>query len=177
MCTGFEIAALAAAAVGTYSTVKTSEAQQQAAEAQGAEVNLAAGAEQDAATAQAEKIRQAARRQRAQAKAAYSASGVASDAGTPVKIDQEITYGGESDALMTILSGSRYASSAERQSLIYGKQAEAARNAGYASVASSVLSAGSSYASASGWRSQGPGFSGTQKPAPITTAKPYKING
>lgn len=178
MCTGVEIALLAGSmAATTYAGVTQANAAQDAADAQASEINMAAGAEQDAATAKADQIRKAARRQRGEARAAYSASGVATDAGTPLLIDNQIAYGGESDALMTILGANRNATSASRQGVAYGKQGKDQAKAIYTQTAASVLQQGASAAVSSGWRSNGPGFSGTQSAAPISSATPVRING
>lgn len=178
MCTGLETTLLFGTSAGTaQSGMDQAQAAQDAANAQAAEINRAAGAEQDAANAKADMIRRAARRQRGEAKAAYSASGVSTSAGTPVVIDNAIAYGGESDALMAILSATRNSSSAARQGIAFGKQGEDQASAIYTQTGTSILQQGASAVTASGWRSGGPGFSGTQRPAPITTSQPYKVNG
>lgn len=177
MCTGVEIALLAGTiGATTYAGVTQANAMQDAANAQAAEINMAAGAEQDAATAKADLIRKAARRQRGEARAAYSASGVSTDAGTPVFIDNQIAYGGESDALMTILSASRGATTAARQGVAYGKQGKDQADAIRTQTAVSVLQQGASAMTASGWRSKGPGYSGTQGSAAISDLS-IRVNG
>lgn len=177
MCTGLEIAILAGMTATAVGGMSQAQAAQDAADAQASSINMAAGAEQDAALAKADQIRKAARRQRGEAKAAYSASGVSTTAGTPIVIDNQIAYAGESDALMTILGASRNATAAEKQGVSFGKQGQDQANAIYIQTAGSLLQQGAGAASASGWRSKGPGFSGTQAPAPITTAQPVRING
>jgi len=167
MCTGFEIAALAAAAVGTGVAVNQAQQQADAQVEQGKITAADAGFAQDAAQAQADQIREAARRQRAAAKAALSASGVSVNEGTPIKIDQEIARGGEYDALQAILSGDRGASTSMKEATAYGKYASSTRSAGYAQGAATLIQSGASISKSSGWRSQGPGFSGTQAPAPV----------
>lgn len=136
------------------------QGQQQAAEAaaetaiaQGQTAATQAGQAQDAATAEAERIRAAARRQRAEAAAAYSASGVSVSEGTPLKIDQEISRGGELDALNTIISGGRGADSLTRESAAFGAQAGAFLRAGQTQGFGTLMSSAASTATASGWRS------------------------
>lgn len=177
MCTGVELALLGGTMLATtYAGVQQANAVQDAANAQAAEINMAAGAEQDAAAAKADMIRKAARRQRGEARAAYSASGVSTEAGTPVLIDNNIAYGGESDALMTILGASRNANSAQRQGIAFGKQGKDQADAIRTQTAASVLQQGASAFSGSGWRSQGAGYSGTQAAAPISE-RSIRING
>lgn len=166
-----------AAGLSAYGAIQQGNAAQDAANAQAREVSMEAGRGQDAAAAQADLIRKAAKRQVGEARASLSVSGVAVDEGTPVKIGQEITRGGEFDALNTILGASRNAQSAQSQSVIYGKQGAAAKRAGQIQATSSLLQAGASAGMASGWRSAGPGFSGTQAAAPISSANVVRVNG
>ena len=156
------------ALMGAYGTIQQGKAAQRQANDQAREISMGAGREQDAANAQADLIRKAARRQMGEARAAFSVSGVAADEGTPVKIAEEIYRGGEFDALNTILGASRNSDSAARQAEQLNRQGKDARRASQIQAASSLLQAGASAATASGWRSQGPGFSGQQAPAPIS---------
>lgn len=98
----------------------------------------------------------------------FSASGVSAERGTPLKVNERITFGGEVDALNTILSGNRNARVADQEAMAMGKQAKATRRAGQAQAAGTLMSSAASAATASGWRTNGPGFSGTQAPAPIS---------
>lgn len=168
MCTGFEVALLAAAAAGTGTAIYSANQAAAAAEQQGRSLASQAGQQQDAAAAQAEQIRKAAKRQRAAAEASFAAGGVDVGVGTPIAVDNEIARGGELDALNTIITGGRGADSLTQEAIAYGKQANAARMAGYGQAASTLLSAGAGAMSAAGWRSNGPGFSGTQAAAPIS---------
>lgn len=168
MCTGFEIAALAAAAIGTGTAIQSANQQAAAAEEQGRSLASQAGQQQDAAAAQADQIRKAARRQRAAAEASFAAGGVDVGVGSAIAVDNEIARGGEFDALNAIITGGRGADSLTQEAIAYGKQARNAKMAGYGQAASSLLSAGAGAMKASGWRSNGPGFSGTQTAAPIS---------
>lgn len=174
MCTGYEIAAVVTAVIGTGAAIngqqQAAAAASEAAQVQGQATATQAGQAQDAATAEAERIRAAARRQRAEAAAAYAGSGVSVGEGTPLKIDQEIARGGELDALNTIISGGRGADVLTKEAAAFGAQAGAYRRAGNTQAFSTLMSSGSQFASASGWRANGPGFSGGQKPAPIVSA-------
>lgn len=157
------------AAVTAYGQKRTADAQADATEAQGRSIAVAAGQEQDAAAAQAERIREAARRQSAEAAAMFSASGVSVERGTPLKIDERITYGGEVDALNTILGADRNARVSDQEASALGRQARATRSAGRTQAVGTLMSSAAAAATASGWRSAGPGFSGTQAPAPIVS--------
>lgn len=115
-------------------------------------------ADQDAALAQAEKIRRAGRAQASQANAALAASGVSLGAGTPVMIDEQIYRDSESDAMNTILTGSRQQRSANDQAAILKSQGDNAMTAGFLNAGTSVLAAGAKVGA--GWKSaavsQGP---------------------
>lgn len=175
MCTGFEIAMIGAAIVGTGVAVngqqQAAAAAAEAAQVQGQAVATEAGQTQDAAAAEAERIRAAARRQRAEAAAAYAGSGVSVGDGTPLKIDQEIARGGELDALNTIISGGRGAAVLTNEASAFGSQANAYRKAANTQTFNTLMSSGDKFLSATGWRANGPGFSGGQAPAPIVNAR------
>lgn len=162
---------IGAAGVAAYGQVQAADAAADAQEAQGKQLATQAGQQQDAANAEAERIRAAARRQRAEAAAAYSASGVSVADGTPLKIDQEIARGGELDALNTIISGGRESDTLTREAAAMGRQGKATRQAGRMQAVGTLMSSASNAATASGWRANGPGFSGGQKPAPIINAR------
>lgn len=158
-------------AVSAYGQIQQGKAAEAAAEAQGQQINRQAGQELDAANAQADLIRKAARRQAAESRAAFSASGVATDEGTPLKIAEDIYRGGEYDALNTIITGGRRADTLSDEAVNVVRQGQAAKRAGYMGAVSSVLSTGAQAVGASGWRSAGPGFSGTQSAAPIRSVR------
>jgi hypothetical protein len=147
--------------------MQAANAQADAQEAQGKAMAQQAGQQQDAANAQAERIRAAGRRQAAEARAAAAAGGVSVDAGTPVVINQEITRASELDALNTIISGGRESTALTTEAANMGSLAGATRSAGKTQAFGTLMSSAGSVISASGWRSNGPGFSGTQKAAPI----------
>lgn len=168
MCTGIEIALLTATAVSAGTSIYSANQQAAAAEETGRNLASQAGQQQDAAAAQADQIRRAARRQRAAAEASFAAGGVDVGVGSAITVDNEIARGGELDALNTIITGGRGADSLTQEAIAYGKQAHSAKMAGYGQAASTLLSAGAGAMKASGWRSNGPGFSGTQTAAPIS---------
>lgn len=168
MCTGVEMLLIGAAVAGTGTALYSANQQAKAAEETGRNLASQAGREQDAANAQADQIRKAARRQRAAAEASFAAGGVDVGVGSAIAVDNEIARGGEFDALNAIITGGRGADSLTQEAIAYGKQARNAKIAGYGQAASSLLSAGAGAMKASGWRSNGAGFSGTQTAAPIS---------
>lgn len=170
MGTGVELLLLAGSAgMSAYSSIEAGNAAQRAANATARELNTQAGQEQDAANAEAENIRKATRQHVASATAALAASGVSVDEGSPLVISEDIYRRGEQDALMTILTGQRRANALGREARNTAKAGAAAKKAGYTSAITSALGAAAQGMTASGWRSNGPGFSGTQAPAPVET--------
>jgi hypothetical protein len=101
--------------------------------------------EKDAAVAQAEKIRKAARAQAGAANASLAASGVAIGDGTPVRINEQIYKDSEDDAYSTLLTGTRRQNSANDQAGIMNSQGNAAMVGGLINAGTSVLSAGANY--------------------------------
>ena len=148
------MAAVASAGGSIYSGMQ----QQQAADTN-AELSRRQGAqEKDAAVAQAEKIRKAARAQAGQANAALAASGVAIGEGTAVRINEQIYRDSEDDAYSTLLTGTRRQQSSNDQAGILTSQGNAAMTGGMINAGASVLSTGASYGK---WKS-------TQKTGAVT---------
>jgi len=99
-------------------------------------------ADKDAAVAQAEKIRKAARAQVGQANAALAASGISVGEGTPVRINEQIYRDSEEDAYNTILTGTRRQRSANDEAAIMRSQGNNALVGGLINAGSTVLAGG-----------------------------------
>lgn len=135
--------ALAAAAASAAAAAYQGHVQKQTAEVN-AELQRREGEQQkDAAMAQAEKIRKAGAAQASQANAALAASGVSIGEGTPVRINEDIYKGSESDAYNTLLTGTRSQRTANDQAGLLQYQGKAAQTAGYINAGASLLSSGS----------------------------------
>ncbi len=145
MCTGLEIALLASAAVSAGGAVYSGVQQKEAADTNAELARRQGDQEKDAAVAQAEKIRKAARAQAGQANAALAASGVAIGEGTAVRINEQIYRDSEDDAYSTLLTGTRRQQSGNDQAGILINQGNAAMTSGTINAGASVLSAGASY--------------------------------
>ena len=115
MCTGFEIAMMAASAVGTVGTIYSGIQQAEAADNQAQIAENNAAYEADANKQQAEKIRRMAKAQRCEANAALAKSGVKLGEGTALEVQKDITQKSEEDALSALLSGSRAIKSGDEQ--------------------------------------------------------------
>ena len=145
MCTGVEIALIASAVVGTGTAIYSGQVQKETAEVNAELQRREGAAAQDAAVAQAEKIRKAGAAQAAQANAALAASGVAVGEGTPLRINENIYQNAEDDAYNTLLTGKRQRQTANDQAGLTQFQGNAAQTAGYLNAASTVLSSAGSY--------------------------------
>jgi hypothetical protein len=120
--------------------------QQQEAANTNAELSRRQGvADQDAAVAQAEKIRKAAHRQAGEANASLAASGVAIGEGTAVRINEDIYKTAEDDAYSALLTGARRQRSANDQAGIMQSQGSAAMTGGLINAGASVLAGGAQY--------------------------------
>lgn len=166
MCTGLEVLLVGAAVGGTalsaYGQIQQGREANKAAIAQGEQMSEQAGQEEDAAAAQAERIRKAARSQVGEARAALSASGVSAEEGSALQIQEQIIKDSESDALATILTGKRRGSTLSDNAMNTRRQGAAAQRAGQIGAVGTVLSNAGSYGRASGWKG------GTGGPAAVT---------
>lgn len=100
----------------------------------------------DAAVAQADKIRKAARAQAGSANAALAASGVSVGDGTPIRINEQIYQDSEQDAYNTLLTGSRAQRTANNQANVITAQGNSAMVSGALNAGSSLLAGGATYA-------------------------------
>lgn len=100
----------------------------------------------DAAVAQAEKIRKAARAQAGAANAALAVSGVSVGDGTPIRINEQIYQDSEQDAYNTLLTGSRAQRTANNQANVITAQGNSAMISGALNAGSSLLAGGANYA-------------------------------
>lgn len=138
-------AAVASAVVGTVATLYSADTQENTAEANAELARRQGNQEKDAAIAQAEKIRKAARAAAGRANAAAAGAGVAIGEGTPIRINEEIYKDSEDDAYNTLLTGTRRRQSADDQAGILINEGNAAKTAGYLNATSTVLNGANSY--------------------------------
>lgn len=155
MCTGIEILLLVGAGASAGSAVVSSRAQANAMDEQSAQLNQGAAERDQAAAEEADRIRRAGKKQRAQAKAIYAASGLDVGAGSPVVIDESIAAGAESDAFATITTQGRVAARERQQAVSYAKSARTTRTSGLLSAAGSLFGSAAGYSQSTykpGWR-------------------------
>jgi len=156
MCTGLEIALIAGTVISAGAQIQAGQQRKKAANFQAAQNELDAQAEREAAQVRAEKIRKQAGRVRGEAKADLAASGVSVDAGTPLRIDQEIVRTSEEEAQQEILYGGRRGGRLEQEAQGLRMAGANAQTEGYYGAASSVLAGGATYYGG-GWRSRARG--------------------
>jgi hypothetical protein len=155
MGTGVEIAAyaaLASAAVGTYSAIQQGNQQKAQADYQAAQAQADADAAASQAQVEAEQIRKAAMKQRAAARAALADSGVNVDVGTAELVQSDIQQQGEQDALTTILNGNNARAKLNSQADAFTIAGSNAQTAGYINAGRTALSGAQSYY---GWKMKG----------------------
>jgi hypothetical protein len=138
-------------------------------EAQAVLADSSAKIEESNALELAKVIRKAGRKQVAATTAGYAAAGVKVGEGSAADVQNEQIVDIEHDAFQAILEGKRRAISMRAEGRM-GQIVGRARGAGeIASAMGSAIGYGYQGMKGSGWRTAGPGFSGTQQPAPIET--------
>lgn len=148
-------AAVASAVVGAGAAYYSGQQQKQTQETNAELTRRQVALEKDAAVAQAEKIRKAARQQQAEATANLAASGISVGSGTPIRISNEIYKTSEQDAYQTILSGTRAQTEGNIQAGMLATAGQNAETTGYLNAGSSLLS-GAASAYKAGWARKTP---------------------
>lgn len=123
--------------------------------------------EHDAGVAQAKIIRREGRRAIGSATAAYAGAGVKVDQGSAAEVQREMQMNVEKDAFQAILEGDRRGRGYQVDSVMARTSGDLAQAAGVVNAVTTMAGGAYSGLRASGWRSKGPGFSGTQSAAPV----------
>lgn len=134
---------------------------------QGDQLDYQARIEQENALKMAAIIRRAGQRQVGQARGALAASGQKVDEGSALEIQQQISHDAESDAFQALLEGSRKARGMQVDAATVRAGGKLAQSAGAVNAFGTILGGSNQALRANGWRTNGPGFSGGQQPAPI----------
>lgn len=169
MCDPFTALAVAGTGLQVAGQLKQGKAAQRQANEDAARMEYQALAEQDAALARAEQIRRQGVSMRGQTVAGAAASGVKIGEGSALDAERQVMEDTEADAYLAILGGKNAAEGLRADAAASRRAGRDARRASKVAAFSTLLSAGSQGMQASGWRSRGPGFSGTQAPAPVET--------
>lgn len=160
---------MAFAAVQAVGSIQQGNAAKAAADSQASQMDYQAALARDQGQAEAQQARRDGERTRGALVGSVAASGVTVGHGSAGMAEQDVVANAEHDAYMSILTGERQGRSAEAQAAETRRAGRAAKQAGYFGAATSLLSAGARGAQAAGWGKYGPGFSGTQAPAPVET--------
>jgi hypothetical protein len=154
------VAAIAGAVIGAGVAIHGQEVQKNQLEANAAhdaeQAAADAAAQKGAAQVEAERIRKAAKQQRAQAVAAAAASGVDVNSPTAVKIDETVNKNAETDAALTLYNGADTAARINQQgqaSLINAKAQGKAIGTQQIGTLLSGVSAATNYGQ--GWKKAG----------------------
>lgn len=144
------VAAVAGAATTAYASIEQGEQQKAAADYNARIAENNAAYQNDAAVAQAEKIRKVGAEQQAQAAAGLAASGVKLGEGSAVDINRTIGQNTEQDAFNALLSGQRATASGDQTASLLRTSGDNAVSNSYIGAGATVL--GSASKLASGWK-------------------------
>lgn len=150
-------------------SIQQGRAADAAAQDQAGQLEYQALVEKDNAQAAAQMIRRDGERSRANTVASVAMSGAKIGEWSAGDVERQVMEDTEADALTALMNGDRQARGLNDSARRTRSAGRDARRAGYLNAATSLLSAGSQGMKASGWRAAGPGFSGTQAPAPVET--------
>jgi hypothetical protein len=129
------------------SSMNKGSQQQDMANYQAAQANADAQSLREVSQVNAEKIRRAGKTQQSAARSALAASGVMTDAGTPLMIQGQIEQNSESDALTELLTGVRGGKKLDAEASGLRVAGSNAKAQGYAGAAGSLLAMGGSMGS------------------------------
>lgn len=164
---------VAVAGVNAYSQIQSGKLANRQANMQATQMEYMGEQEREQALQTARLIRRAGDKQTGQTRTAYAGSGVQVDEGSAADVQRQQSIDIEHDAFQTLLEGKRRASGMTTQAEIARADGSARQAASYVQAAGTVLGGVYGAAKANGWRTAGPGFSGTQAPAPVTDLSTY----
>jgi hypothetical protein len=160
---------IAFAAVQTYGQIQQGRTAKANANADADALQAQAAFARDDAQGQALRIRREGTQARGQALGAVVASGVKVGEGSALDAERQVMTDYAQDEYLAILTGERQARGLNTEASNRRRAGRDAMRAAYFQAGTSLLSAGANGMRAGGWRSNGPGFSGTQMPAPVET--------
>jgi hypothetical protein len=132
-----------------------------------ADMEYRAAVDRDNAQQEARAYRRQGRAVRGQLLTAVASSGVKIGEGSALDAEREVMLNSETDAALSILRGEQSGRQLEARATATRVQGRAAKRASKVAAFTTLLSAGAQGLQASGWRANGPGFSGQQAPAPV----------
>jgi hypothetical protein len=123
------------------------------------------------AQADAREIARQGRAQRGALVSAVAGSGVKIGEGSAGLAEAEVVENAYTDEYMAILNGERRARGMQMEADSRRRAGRDARRAANIGAFTTLLQAGAMGMQAGGWRSNGPGFAGTQAAAPVSSAQ------
>lgn len=154
-------------AIQAYGQFEAGQNQRRLYNNQALQADYQAQLEHEAGQQQARVIRREGQRAVGAATAGYAASGVMVDSGSAVETQRDITHAAEHDAFQAILDADRRSRGQRLEAVNARESGNMASAAGLLNAATTLATGSYNGMKASGWRSRGPGFSGTQAPAPV----------
>lgn len=161
---------VAGAGMQAFSQIEQGRSVRDAANMDADRLDWQAGQERLDAKADARLIRKQGERARGETVAAIAASGVKLGEGSALDAERTVVENAYTDEYMAILNGERRARGMEMEASSRRRAGRDARRAVNTQAFTTLLSAGAMGMNAAGWRSNGPGFAGTQAPAPVSNA-------
>ena len=169
MCDPVTVFATATAVQAGGNVLQGRAARRQANDA-AAQSDYQAAVEADNAKLEARMIRRQGERQRGETLSSIAASGVKIGEGSALDAERQVMEDAAHDEYMALLTGQRRSSAFRQEASNQRRAGRGAWRAGLITAGTSLLSAGAAYGKAAGWRAGGgPGFAGTQAPAPVET--------
>jgi len=164
---------IAATVLQTVGTISQAEQAASAANRNADALNERAHQVQQAYGQREELQRQRNREALAMQRATSLQNGVDPLSGSALVSNEQQMKDAELDALLTRHEGTLQANNLQSQAAEERFRAKSTRRQGYFNAAGQLVQAGGNYLSMSGFGKNGPGFSGTQTPAPVETRSPY----
>lgn len=160
----------ASAGMQAFSQIQQGRSARDAANLDADRMEWQAGQERLDAEADAKVIARRGRQERGATVSAIAGSGVKVGEGSALDAERTVVENAYTDEYMAILNGERRARGMEMEAGSRRRAGRDARRAANTAAFTTLLAAGAQGMNAAGWRSNGPGFSGTQAPAPVSSA-------
>lgn len=163
----------AGTALKAFGQYESGQAQQMQSRMQAQQLEYQGTVERQNALQQAALIRRAQGYAIGRADTAAAASGVVVGQGSSAEVDRQIYADSERDAYQAILTGDRRARGLHVAAVGDVAAGDVAATNADLNATGTVLSGGYQMLRGSGWRSVGPGWAGTQAPAPVVDRSTY----
>lgn len=168
---------MAFAGMQAFGAVQQGRAANSAAKAQAEDLERQASAERFMAERDAAMVRREGAAARGRTLGALGASGVKVGEGSALDVERQVMEDYARDEYIQILNGEIRGRAMELEASNTRRAGRDARRAAFMQAGTSLLGSAAGGMRAGGWRSAGPGFSGTQAPAPVRSATFIPVRG